>query len=75
MIAISSQICYNIKNQLKKQYKREILAEHLGKIDKSFINGLKEIWKMHYRDISIHGLEAGLAGITQTLELWKCFPN
>ena len=43
------------------------LAEHLGKeIDKSSIKRLKEIWKKHYNDINIKGLEAGLAGLTQT---------
>ncbi len=45
----------------------EALAEHLGKeIDKSSIKELKQIWKKHYRDISINGLEAGLAGLTET---------
>lgn len=43
------------------------LAEHLGKeIDKSPIKRLKEIWKKHDKDISINGLEAGLASLTQT---------
>lgn len=43
------------------------LAEHLGEeIGKSPIECLKEIWKGHYNEISIHGLEAGLANLTQT---------
>ena len=43
------------------------LAEHLGKeIDKLSIKRLKEIWKKHYNDININGLEAGLASLTQT---------
>ncbi len=43
------------------------LAEHLEKeIDKSSVKMLKEIWKKHHNDIRINGLEAGLAGLTQT---------
>lgn len=43
------------------------LAEHLGEaIDKSPTMKLKDIWKNHYNDISINGLEAGLASLTQT---------
>lgn len=43
------------------------LAGHLGKeIDKSSIKRLKDIWKKHQNDISINGLEAGLANLTQT---------
>lgn len=43
------------------------LAEHLGEeIGKSPIKCLKEIWKKHYNEISINGLEAGLASLAQT---------
>ena len=39
----------------------------MGKeIDKSPIKRLKEIRKKHDKDISINGLEAGLASLTQT---------
>lgn len=43
------------------------LADHLGKeIDKSSKKQLKDIWKKYQKDISNHGLEAGLANLTQT---------
>lgn len=43
------------------------LAEHLGKeINKLPVKRLKGIWKKYQNDISIIGLEAGLAGLSQT---------
>lgn len=45
----------------------KVLVDYLGKeIDKSSIKKLEEIWKRHYVDISINGLGAGLADLTQT---------
>ena len=46
------------------------LTEHLGKeIEKSPKTNLKEMWKKHYNDISVNGLEAGLASLTQKEEI------
>ena len=42
------------------------LAEHLGEeIDKSHKKSLQKMWKKHYNDINMNGLEAGLASLTQ----------
>lgn len=46
------------------------LTEHLeNEIDKSSKTLLKKMWKKHYDDIKINGLEAGLATLTQKEEI------
>lgn len=46
------------------------LTKHLGnEIDKSSNTCLKQMWKKHYNDINMNGLEAGLASLTQTEDI------